>query len=395
MLRRFYWAAKAAFNTPLRWVVNRAEWLDELANEMQHPALRRAVQGSARKLGDIGHFLIQLPRLDVVRVTGEPGSVIYVGDADTYKLSLLKALFNNQYEEEFLGRVALWKLPARTHQWLTQTDLVIIRVSRFYPWRIRTTYAFNNALRVYQMVPLDKAPEEMLAGSSRKRLREHVNRINRANITTRPSRSDKDLEFFYHRMYAPTMLTRHTERAVVAPYAALERVYKTGFLWFLVLDGQDVAASLCYMSRDGRLFTGAYLGYLDGKTERLKQDLGVALYWHSMLKAREQGATTMNIMESVAWVTNGVYSHKQKWGARPHPDPYNHQQLLFRANHLCDAWRVQLNNIGFLTCENGNYMRVYVDESETSAGTLAEDAVRHGLDGIQIVTANGRTNIFA
>jgi hypothetical protein len=394
MLRPLYRQIKSIFNRIIQQVINRSYWIAENAEGIQIPIFRQALKDMAKTIGNIGHFLLQFPRMDAVMVTGDIGSVVYVGDSDTYKLSLLKALFGDDYKEESLGRIAMWKLATYNNEWLKGNDIIIIRVTRFFPWRIRAPYYVENPLRVYQMISLDKPPEDMLAGKRNKNLREAVNRLRKVNITTRISHSMDDLRFFYDNMYVPTMHSRHADRTVITPYQTAERQYKNGYLWFLSLDGHEVAGSLCYVSADNNIFTGSFLGYLDGNTQFLKQDLGTALYWYSMQQAREKGVKMINLLESVAWVSNGVYNYKQKWGAKPHTDPYNHEKILLSTNQLSDEWRLRLNNIGFLASKQEKYMRVYFDEPESSMDGLLEDARTHGLDGVQFVTRDSRKDFL-
>jgi len=89
-------------------------------------------------------------------------------------------------------------------------------------------------------------------------------------------------------------------------------------------------------------------------------------------------------MESVAWISNGVFYHKQQWGARPQADPYAHEQLLFRADRLSPEWRHKLNKIGFITVAKNRYFQVCIanSEPEYSDAAAVSSALKHGLEGI-------------
>jgi hypothetical protein len=127
--------------------------------------------------------------------------------------------------------------------------------------------------------------------------------------------------------------------------------------------------------------------------------VGAAIYWRSIKWAIEQGFKEFNFMGSNAWESDGVFRTKNKWRPKIVDDPWEHSKLIFAANHLSAEWQDHLNQIGFLTCVGGQYLRVYIDTlspPDTPADIEAkkEQALKSGLSGIQVVGRGYIGNYF-
>jgi Acetyltransferase (GNAT) domain len=392
MKHRFSVEAKKRLNMLVQETINRCHGLMDKADAMQNLALRTFVQSAAARTADFCQLFTQIPRMDATRVEGALGHVIYVGENDADKVALLETLFPDGYTETDLGRVSLWKLPVLTQDWLQDNDLVVCRVSNFFPWRIPAVYAFANPLQVNQVARLAETVEEMLAGHPMRHARREISRMEKHKLSVRFSHSPEDLELFYHRMYAPTARHRHQKHAVVMPYHFFQELFQKGFIEFLALDGQDIVAGI------NKIEDGTYhfssMGLMDGNREWLKYDVNVGLYWYGMKYAIEAGVPYANLGISNAWVSDGVFHFKTMWRTRVEPYRYIRDQLLVRANNLSPEWQERLNQIGFINRINHQYLRVYINPPASSLQELSDLAIKDGLDGIQVVRADESQNFI-
>ncbi len=399
MLRHLYLALKTRSNIVVRHLINLAYQLYEYSFGVKSHILRASICHLASFTLITGTFWLHFPRLEAVRICDEQCSLIYVGKDDdendgTDKLDILQALFPKGYRETDLGRVAVWKLADYSQQWLQENDLVVSRVSRFFPWQIPANYAFDNPLRVNQIVRLNNinSIEDFMSSLDNKKYRQYVHQMLDEHYTTRFTHSLDDLQYFYQHMYLPTTQLRHGKFAVVAPFEALKKVMdRGGVLMMLELEGQEVGGALCLLTRQGD-FQGEFLGYLDGSEALVKRHVGLALYWYSIKYAIEQHASAFNFMASVAWVSNGVFFYKQRWGAKVSPEPYVGEKILVRANTLSPFWREHLNQVGFITEADEGFLRVYLDLEEAASESAYECAVKNGLVGIQVVRSGQHQN---
>ena len=351
---------------------------------INNQTVRTTVETVTSTKQNIQRFMELLPDIKVSRIEGDRGTLIYVGDDGPTKQQILQAVFPHRFEETGMERVNVWQLPQFQQKWLDENDIVLYRVSRFFPFHLPAAYAFDNPLSVQQVVPLGASVDEMLAGGSNKRLRKEISRMRKQNFTVRSSQTLEDLDFFYHKMYVPTLQARYDDRGEHYPYEFIQQILENGFLSFLSLDDEVVMGTL-YRIRGKVLYTN-FTGLMDGNTGLLKHDINVAQNWFDMNHAIERGMEVLNWMSSNAWASDGVFYFKQRWGAQVQPNTYQSEKLLFRANTLSAKWRDRLNNIGFITQQGKQFLRVYIDEAVPSIEEARTQAEKHGLNGIHVLS---------
>jgi hypothetical protein len=401
MLRRLYLWSKEKSDVIAQRIINFGHKLYGYASRLRNKTLRVALYRLSRILRNIATLWLHFPRLEVSRIVGNEGSIIYVGKGNdqsdhTDKLDILHALFPAGYEETELSRVAVWKLSHYVLDWMEQNNMVICRVSHFFPWYLPGKFAFDNPLRVNQMLPLEKMASitDFYSALGSRRIRRYIDRMLAENYSVKESRSIDKLRYFYEHMYLPTMQLRHDNRAVIAPFETLSAILENGgILLLLELDGKEVGGVLNISTKDG-IFQGEFLGYLDASKDLLNRHIGMAQYWYSIKHAIDIHSKAFNLMASVAWVSNGVFFYKQGWGAWTFAEGYVNEKILFRTNNLTPEWCKHINKLGFITEVNGKFLRVYLEAPEDSLKDAFEDALRNGLNGIQVVTENGHQNYF-
>lgn len=366
--------------------------LDQRVESVRQPALQRLLKRLALETGNVALFLLQFPRLDVTLLTGEAGRIVYVGEADGFMLTLAQNLFPDGYEKISLGRIEVWKLPRQTHHWLNEYDLVLNKVSQFFPWQPRTNYTFANPVSVYQVLPLDKPFDELLAGGENRRLRKETHRMRRENFTCTISHEEADLRYFYERIYLPTAYKRYGEKASVMPYDAVKDLFQQGFLVCLWLDNQVVSMDICTF-KDG-VVHDMLGGILDGDSCWMERDAGIAAYWYVIKTAYDLGAKLVNFKVSLAWISDGVFHFKQRWGCHVVPYPHMNSMLLVHANQLTDVWRTRLNEIGFITRQAAQCLLVQIDSPNTTIESVIAEARKNGLDGVQLIRARCSQNFY-
>ncbi len=145
---------------------------------------------------------------------GNAGRIVLAGgESEESWHSLLTGFFPEGYQIGTLGRIALWRLPSMTAEWLKTFDLVLCRISQSNPWSIHSAYEFDALFRVEQILPLDGTFEHVIDSIPDGNTRRKAHRVMRAGYTVRFSHSLEDLRYFYEEMYRPTVLARHGAEA--------------------------------------------------------------------------------------------------------------------------------------------------------------------------------------
>jgi hypothetical protein len=177
------------------------------------------------------------------------------------------------------------------------------------------------------------------------------------------------------------------------PYEAVKDLFQQGFLVCLSLDGQVVSMGLCTF-KDG-VVHAMLAGMLDGASRWRDANAGIATYWHVIKTAYELGAQTVNFMVSAAWISDGVFHFKQRWGSQVIPYPHTNSMLLVHANQLTDGWRTRLNEIGFITRQANQFLLVHINSPTTTIERVVAEARKHGLAGVRLISLGRSQNYFA
>jgi hypothetical protein len=398
-LHSTYYIAKNALNFGVDRVVDWTDGITTASYGFRSQGWGKRSRSIARPIGDWGKFLTDFPRLDVSIVTSAQGKVVYAGRADACALRLMRTLFPEGYQESYAGRIPLWELPDRAKDWLKNADWVIFKVARKFPWRTDAVYAFENPIKIRQVLPLGTPPEKMLAGGERQDIRRNVHRMLEEQYTSKFSHSLHDFQHFYHDMYLPTLRNRFGDAAEYEPYDGLLQAWmKRGGLLLLMLGDQVVGASLTFMQNRTCFMGDAAI--LAGDSRLVKRGIYIAFFWYGIQWALSQGAEKINLGPTDAWQSDPVFYAKQRWGAVVVERPLEHRKLLFLSDHLSDLWQERLDRIAFLTCFQGHHLRVCVENPRMPYTSEEQEerknaAIRSGLDGIQIVKKNGRVNLLA
>lgn len=381
MLQRLYYRAMALLAQGFQSGINTANWLYEYSLNMDASPLRDWLQRQAKSAATIFTFLKLLPRQPAFLVQGEKGSIIYVGEGE--KISLFQALFREGYQVTELGRIPIWTLPTVTKRWLETHDLVLCRVSQFFPWEVPATYELDVPTEVEQALILDRPFDALLSAHVSREMRRKARRALEGDFDFRISRDHDDLMEFIEKLYLPTGVTRFGERATMMSVEAIEEIFADGFLVFVSREGKIVGGSLCRLQHG--TYTFHLAGIADGNAELYADGVSRALYAYMIRHAIELGAYEINLGFSSAMTSDGVFTYKSRWGATARPSHYICYKLLVRANKLTDAWRETLNRTGFLQSNPEGLLRNYVDGHAQDYSELLAMSIEKGVPGIRIV----------
>lgn len=392
MKKQVYYATMHQIKRTGQRLVNIGHTWADYSYRFENAHLQTSIQKLSKAISNSGKLVVDFPRLDMSIVSGEEGKIVYFGSDDSIRLNALGALFPHGFQETRLARIALWNLHDAVQHWLEDADLVVCHVSHLFPGIAPAPIAFDNPVRVQQIVPLRSSLDELLKGRT---IRKKINRYLRQDYRGWLSNAQNDFDHFYHRMYLPSARRRFGTKCVVQPYTLLLSQFRSGSLLFLSLDGETVGGSLVHL-QNGTWFD-RYSGFLDGEPEMLQRGVSIILYWYSLKLAIERGAARANFIDSNAWCSDGVFEHKRSWGAVVHEDPHMFGKLLFRAKQLSPIWQDKLNKIGFLTQTERGFLRVYHQHdchTPNDIDARLAHAAHTGLQGVRLLSPNEHADLW-
>lgn len=223
---------------------------------------------------------------------------------------LAKRFFRGAPAERGLGSVSRWGAEAAARAAAPDAALLVTEV----PWVFETFLrpGADLYLPAWTRMELDLAVH---AGSKPTQAFRNIrNIVSRLGLTREVARDAAAFDAFYRDQYARLTAERHDAAAVLYGHAVSKRD-------FLALDQELV------LVKDGaRAVGGAVLEYSGGKAHflmfglaadagRAGKEAGHAVYFHLMERARERGFSILDMGYCRPFLSDGVMTHKRRWGA--------------------------------------------------------------------------------
>ncbi|MFZ2276362.1 MAG: hypothetical protein WAW39_01130 [Prosthecobacter sp.] len=268
-------------------------------------------------------------------------------------------------------QVPVWQLRRHLNQRQASADLTLVGIDRISARLFlgKDFLAMPPLISTWQSVP-ENASDFSLKRSS---VASDLRRVKKQGYTSQLSKAAGDFDLFYEHFYKPYILGRHTTNARLTPRWMLRLVYAFGFIQWLTLNGERVAADL--VMKQGRGYNLVVTGVKDGRQDLLRQGALAALYVHSLDHARQLGCTRILLGSSRAFLQDGLTRYKGKWMHGFNQDDghitANHV-LLLRWNRLAGPVAEFLSSAGPIHHEQSGYSALWAFPSHLplSAETL-------------------------
>lgn len=356
----------------------------------------RRKQAAAEVLGDVGFLLQDLFKINVWRMTGSGHTIYYVGSKQG-ALGVLPLFFDGDAEHGTVGEVVSFNLSRQTQKWLNEgCDMVICELSRLHPFRLRTPVVFTVPQWVSFQVAYPPRLETLIAGGRCRHLRNQINKFIKSGYQWKFSRSRRDFDFFYERLYLPFVRSRHGDHAFIAPYPYQWDLWIQGAGGGLVLITRNdvvVAGSICLVVED--VCYDIEMGVLDADEALIQKGIMAYRVWCAAAWGRNQGARFYNLGGTAGYESNGSFQWKCRWGASVVRRRYASRQLTFSAHRISPSLRERINAIGFIYERDDGFYRLVLDPGgmPSSAGELAgtiQQTRKEGLGGERVMHPHRR-----
>ena len=239
--------------------------------------------------------------------------VIMIGNkaCDPYIINLV---YGEYVEPKRIGTIPWLGLNREIQRSGEKAGLVFFRHSRFRP---RGTVAQRMLVMPYyiaQSADLPPADVDLLSIFYNASTKTDLKRIQSAKFEYEITQDPEQLEFFYHQMYAPMILSRHKNAAQVVRWEYFKEVYGKMELLLILKAGRPVGGSI--ISQTGDCLNKHIFGLLNADHELRKEGIGASNYWFSIVEAHRRGCATINYQCSRPFLKNGIIAYKKKWGGR-------------------------------------------------------------------------------
>lgn len=139
-----------------------------------------------------------------------------------------------------------------------------------------------------------------------------LRKIRKSRLQYRISRDPNDYKDFYYRMYLPHIKKAHNNQALPMSYDNMVSHFNESELLLVTQEGEDVAGSiLLYL--DGRAHAWK-LGVSRGERRLISAGALSAVYFFQLEYLKNRGYRIIHSGGTRAFVNDGGYQHKRKWG---------------------------------------------------------------------------------
>jgi len=164
------------------------------------------------------------------------------------------------------------------------------------------------------MFDLSKPSEKVwnLSKSKNKSLRENIRKFRQHNYSYTITRDPAQFEYFYNQMYLPYVEGRFGEITAKAGFRQMERIFEKGQILLVKKGNEYVSGGVVRV--EGNTVFFPFLGILGGKLEYLKGGALTALYYFTILWAKETGCKWLDFGHCRSFLKDGVFNYKKHWG---------------------------------------------------------------------------------
>jgi hypothetical protein len=197
------------------------------------------------------------------------------------------------------------------------------------------------------------------------------------------------LEYFYEKMYLPTVNVRHGPAAVLVGKAKAHELLENGFLLRIFKGGTWVAGALCELRASGLRF--CELGVLESNDNLIKQSVMAAIYVAAIQEANNMKCRRADLTVSAPLLFNGIFQHKRKWGTSVSLPVSFQQRIWIKIARYTPAIHRLLVMNPMITVDDAGHLQALVALESLDHWTAAE-AIRWrkhfftpGLSSIRVI----------
>ena len=240
---------------------------------------------------------------------------------------LLNKIYHEEPEATKLKRMLVWKIPFLNG---SEVNVTLIEADRcFSPFFARQGFFAIPEWVLFTMdisIPIEKVIR--LCESNRNNFR----RMGKYSYEYEVCFDKGKLHLFYHTMYLPYICSRHGKLTVLTTLNQMEDILQRGELLLVKRGGEYVAGQLIYKASPVPIVS--YLGVKDGNFDLVKQGAVFALYYYTILWAKEKGYTKLDFGHCRPFLSDGVFLFKKRLGMKIQRSPRYHRMLYLSINRL-------------------------------------------------------------
>jgi len=304
--------------------------------------LRRAIRLSAAKF-----FVVT----GVEKSSDAPVSVLLSGTEQQLAFFQSRIFGSNAVARSRIGRRPMFFADRLMKRF--DCSFCVVAVERQFESLVRRPGDFLLPLWVSCDVPLNDDREYAKSPS----IRADIRNIRNNGFTWQLSDKQEDFDFFFEKIYVPTITDSHGGSALTASYENRQHKFETGTMELLQVMRDNQFLAGVAIDFDNSAPTLRDSGVLNGSLEIKKTSALSAAYLFAMDYLASKGHSNVNFGLSRSFLDDGVLNYKRKF--RPVITTGSDDGILMRIRSLDEPTRSMLRGSPCLTWQNRILHRTY------------------------------------
>jgi len=239
---------------------------------------------------------------------------VFDGRGNVLDKNYLRSLiFNENYDENYLGKVWIWSLFLFFWRSRKNYDLIIVRTNM----KICNLFKSKKRFVVPNWVgcEIDLDGDLLSQSISKKNFKSYIRLIKKSNFEYTISNDPLHFKSFYHNMYLPYLSNRHGYLGFKRRLEDMKRSFENGEL-LLIKDGQEIIAGVIIEYKIMKGIPEAMdLGILGGDFRYVKKGALNAIYYYTIEYLRKRNHKKFSLGGTRPFINDGLLKHKLYWGA--------------------------------------------------------------------------------
>jgi hypothetical protein len=240
--------------------------------------------------------------------------VLFIGKNEEDKNYFSNLLFNEKFDEIYLGKVGIWRLLLFFWKFKKNYDLIIVNSRMRFCNLLKSSRNF--VIPDWISCEIDLCCDIGSQSRSKKTFKNNLRKIKRGDFSYSTTKDPGDFDFFYYNMHLPYISKRYGGSAFKKGYVDIKKSFEDGEL-LQIKEGQNIVAGVIidYKKMDDMPII-KILGVLRGEFDYVKRGALIALYYYTIRYLKEKGHKKFSLGLTRPFFSDGVLQYKLNWGAK-------------------------------------------------------------------------------
>ena len=222
-------------------------------------------------------------------------------------------IFTENYDENYLGKVWIWRLFFFFWPFTKDYDLIIIKTKMKICNLFRSKKSF--VIPDWISCEINLCCDLLSQSISKHTFKNNIRKIKKSNFEYTITKDSLYFKFFYNNMYFPYLSNRHGNLGLEMSLENMKRSFENGEL-LLIKDEQEIIAGVII---DYKVMNGipqtSQLGVLRGDFNYVKKGALIAAYYYTIEYLRKRNYKTLSLGGARPFIKDGLLNQKLSWGA--------------------------------------------------------------------------------